>query len=128
MSGVWLATGVAGLAAALPLLACTARPSPRDVPALLTSPTAESRAELVRAVSRALDGMPVTLADDALTREDTLLVDRTTRRDASGVPLDGRRTGRPERFHLVASGADCVLVHEATGRRFSLHAATCAPR
>jgi hypothetical protein len=128
MSGARFATVVVGLAAVVPLLVCTARPSPRDVPALLTSTTAESRAELERAVSRALDGAEVTLADDALTRVDTLLVDRTTRRDASGIPLDGRRTGRPERFRLVASGADCVLVHEGTGRRFTLHAASCAPR
>ena len=115
------------LAFALALVACLGRPSPRDVPALLTSPTADCRAELARGVSRALDGLKVTLAEDALTRDDTLIVDRTTRRDAAGVPLDGRRTGRPERFRLVASGSDCVLVHERTGRRTTLRAATCAP-
>ena len=127
MSAHHRAATVTAAAAALALVACVAKPAPRDVPAVLTSPTAECRAELVRAVSRALDGLPVTLAEDALTRDDTLLVDRATRRDATGVPLDGRRTGRPERFLLVASGSDCVLVHESTGRRTTLRAATCSP-
>lgn len=115
-------------ASAVALAACLARPAPRDVPAVLTNPTAESRAELARVVSRALDRAAVTLADDALTRDDTLLVDRAIRRDAQGVPLDGRATGRPERFRLVRSGVQCVLVHERTGRRWPLSAATCSPR
>jgi hypothetical protein len=118
----------AAAALALALGACHARSGPRDVPAVVTNPTATSRAELARAVSRALDGAPVTLADDALTRDDTLIVDRTTRRDPSGVPLEGRRTGQPEHFHLVVSGADCVLVHDRTGRRSTLHDVTCTPR
>jgi hypothetical protein len=118
----------AALAAVASLLGCVGRPAPRDVPALLASPTAAARAELADAVSRALAGRPVTLAEDALTKDDTLLVERTTRRDAGGAPLDGRRTGRPDRFHLVASGAECVLVHEGSGRRFVLKAASCVPR
>ena len=44
---------------------------------MLTTPTAESRAELVRTLSEALHGAPVTLADDALTRDGTLIIERT---------------------------------------------------
>jgi hypothetical protein len=113
---------------ALAVAACPARPESPDVPAVLAGATAESRRELARVVSDALNGAPVTLADDALVREDTLVVERAARRDPEGRPLDGRETGRPERFRLVRSGSRCVLVHETTGRRFTLSAATCSPR
>ena len=122
------ATIVAACASTLALAACLVRSPPPDVPALLTGPTAESRAELVRVVSHALNGAPVTLADDALTVDSTLIVERTPRRDAQGRPLDGRETGRPERFRLVRNGSRCVLIHERTGRRFTLASAACIAR
>jgi hypothetical protein len=95
---------------------------------VLTHPTAEARAELVRCVRDALHGVPVTLADDALTADDTLIVDRTVRRDAQGRPLNGREAGRPERFRLLQQDSRCVLLHEGSGRRFVLQSASCAPR
>jgi hypothetical protein len=99
-----------------------------DVPALITNPTAESRAELLRLVSRALNGASLTIADDALTRDSTLIIERARVRDASGVPLTGRDTGRPERFRLVKNGTRCVLVHEGSGRRWALSSTACAVR
>ncbi len=116
------------VAASLALAACHGRAAPRDVPAVITHPTAQSRAELARVVSRALDRETVTLADDALTADGTLIVERTRRRDAQGLPFDGRETGQPDRFRLVQNGARCVLVHERTGRRWTLRSATCSPR
>jgi hypothetical protein len=112
----------------LALAACHARATPRDQPAVLTGPTAESRAELARVVSRALHRPSVTLADDALTADGTLVVERTVRRDAEGRPLTGRDTGRPEQFRLVRNGSRCVLVHERSGRRFTLKSASCRAR
>ena len=109
------------------LAACQARPASQDVPAVVTRPSAESRAELVRVVTSALKGAPVTLADDALTRESTLIIERARPRDAAGVPLAGRELGRPEHFRLVRNGTRCVLVHEGSGRRFTLVATTCSP-
>jgi hypothetical protein len=113
--------GALGLAA---LQTCS---PPPDVPAVITSPTAESRAELARTVSHALNGASITLADDALVRESTLIVERARPRDLEGRPLTGRETGRPEHFHLVKSGARCVLVHEGSGRRWTLASTTCSP-
>jgi hypothetical protein len=115
---------VAGMLGLVGCATATARP---DVPAVLTNPTAESRAELARRVSGALHGAPITIADDALTRESTLIVERTRARTADGVPLSGRETGRPEHFRLVKNGTRCVLVHERTGKRWTLKAATCSP-
>ena len=118
---------VLAAAALLGLAACATATGRPDLPALLTNPTAESRAELVRAVSGALHGAPITLADDALTRDSTLIVERTRPRTPDGVPLNGREMGRPEHFRLVKNGTRCVLVHERTGKRWTLKAATCSP-
>jgi hypothetical protein len=97
------------------------------VPAIIVKPTKESRAELARVVSSALNGAPVTLADDALTRESLLIIERAHPRDANGVPLSGRDFGRPEHFRLVKIGERCALVHERTGERTTLPSTTCEP-
>ena len=116
------------IAAALSLAFCATVSARQDLPAVLTNPTPESRAALLRAVSGALHGAPVTLADDALTRDSTLIIERAERRTPGGVPLSGRETGRPEHFRLVKNGSRCVLVHERTGGRWTLKAATCSAR
>jgi len=97
------------------LSACAAAQT--EVAARIDHPTPESRAELARAVSAALNA-PVTLADDALTRDSMLILEK---------PRMGRDLGRPEGFQLVKSGKDCVLVHEATGKRTKLASTTCVP-
>ena len=119
---------VAAIAGILALASCQTRSARGDVPALLTNPTAQSRAELVRVVSSALNGAPLTLADDALTRDSALIIERARPRDAEGMPLTGRDMGRPEHFRLVKNGSRCVLVQERTGRRWTLASATCSPK
>lgn len=120
--------GLWALAGTLWAVACAPVSAQRDVPAVVMSPTPESRAELARVVSRVLHGAAVTIADDALTRDNGLIIERGWARDAKGVPLNGRETGRPEHFRLVRNGSRCVLVHERTGKRFVLSSVTCAPK
>jgi len=112
--------------ALLAAASCKTAPVRSDVPAVVKDPGPRSVAELAKAVSTALNGVPVTLADDVLTKESTLVIERAPQRDPSGLPAQGRETGKPERFHLVKSGEDCVLVHEGTGRRFNLRETTCS--
>ena len=107
--------------------ACKTAPIRQDALAVILEPSPRSREELAGAMSAALNGVTVTLADDALTRESTLVLERAKHRDASGLPVQGREMGMPERFRLVKSGTECVLVHEGTGRRFTLRETTCAP-
>ncbi len=115
------------IALMLPSASCrTVRPR-ADVPAVIVDPTPGSRAALAQAVGAALGGARVTLAEDALTRTSTLLVERARPRDPSGLPANGRQLGAPERFHLVQDGAECVLVHERSGERFALAGTTCSP-
>ena len=108
--------------------ACESLSPQRDLPAVITNPTAGSRAELLRAVREATSGVSVSLAEDALTRDSTLILERVKPRDERGLPLDGRATGKPEQFRLVKHGSRCELVHERTGRRWTLISTTCSPR
>jgi hypothetical protein len=126
VSAIRAAPGAFILASALLVAGCrTVRSESRDVPAVTVAPTDASRAALAAAVTAALHGAQVTLADDALTRSSTLIVERAPHRDAAGLRIDGREVGAPERFQLVKRGGACVLVHERTGRETVLESTTC---
>jgi hypothetical protein len=99
------------------LLSACASAQP-DVAAVIDKPTKESRAELAQAVSSALNGAPVRLADDALTRDSLLILEKRP---------TGRDLDKPERFRLVKAGKECALVHERTGTRMPLASTTCQP-
>jgi surface antigen len=118
---------LAPIAIALGIGACGTLPAGTDLPAVFISQDAQSREELQQTVASALNGAVVTLADDALVRDSTLLIERNQARDASGVPLSGRELGRPEKFQLVKNGKDCVLIHEGSGKRWTLKHAKCSP-
>ena len=109
-------TACAVLLLAQLLPACAA--AQPEVPAVIDTPTNESRAELAQAVSSALHGAPVTLADDALTRTSRLIIEK---------PLTGRDLDKPEHFQLVKTGTRCVLIHERTGKRTTLPSTRCQP-
>ena len=104
--------------------ATTARP---DTPAVLVEPDAATHAEIVKVVSGALHVESVTIADDALTHESLLVIERHPARDATGQRLSGRDFELPEQFRLVINGTQCVLVHERTGERYTLTSARCQP-
>lgn len=125
MAAVMAAAGVAAMAASG---ACAPRTAQPDTPAVLTAPTDATRAELLRVVSGAMNGAPLTLAADALTTDDTLIVERAARRDAREMNLGGREMGKPAHFRLVKHGSACVLIHVESGRRWTLDSATCSPR
>jgi hypothetical protein len=120
---MWLRSG---LSLVLGSLLCTsACPDPGDLPAVIVSPSDAGRTELVRIVREALHGAPVTLADDALTTSNALVIERANPRDASGRPLNGRSLYRPESFELFARKSRCVLVQSRTGRRWTLRHTAC---
>jgi hypothetical protein len=98
-----------------------------DSPAHIVEPDAASRAELRETIARALQRSDVTLADDALTRTSTLLIERTPARDPTGQRISGRDFDEPEEFQLVLSGKRCTLVHRRTGQRHELRSTRCEP-
>jgi hypothetical protein len=101
--------------------------SAQEQPAVIAAPTAESRAELARVVSAAFNGQPVTLADDALTRESVLTLERRTPPGEQGRAATGRTLEAPQRLNLVLRGTRCVLVRAADGREWELNEAQCVP-
>jgi hypothetical protein len=113
--------------AALAPLACGTPPARADVPALIAQPTDASRAELLRVVTEAAGGVPVTLSPDALTRESTLIVERREPRDALGRPLSGRLLDMPQRFRLVLREGSCVLIRDSDARSWTLGDTRCVP-
>jgi hypothetical protein len=116
---IWIWLALTGLPA------CRSGSAPPPRPALIAHPTAASRADLERAVSEALGGAPVRLADDALTRDSLLIVGRAQARDVNGVPLNGRELGRPQHFRLLLRGPRCVLLHVETGKSRALPHTMC---
>ena len=122
-----LARAAAALLAAHLLSTCASGFAQPEVPAVVDQPTPESRGELAQAISSALNGAPVTLADDALTRDSRLIIEKARPRDPGGVPLSGRDRDKPEVFRLVKAGEQCVLVQERTGKRATLSSTRCHP-
>jgi hypothetical protein len=111
---------------ALALLAsgCASIAQP-DAPAHIVAPDAASRAELRTTIARALQRSDVLLADDALTRTSTLLIERTAARDPTGQRISGRDYEAPEQFELVLSAQRCTLIHTRTGQRYELRSTRC---
>ncbi|HLT91895.1 MAG TPA: hypothetical protein VKZ85_13235 [Woeseiaceae bacterium] len=96
-------------------------------PAVVVNPTPESRAELERVIGDMLFGADVTLSDDAFTQSSLLVLERARIRRLGQPQLPGRDLGMPERFRLLTTGTECVLVHETNNARYELPATECAP-
>jgi hypothetical protein len=115
------------IAASLLLPAACSTLAAQEQPAVIAAHTAQSRAELMRVVSAAFNGQPVTLADDALTRESVLTLERTTPPGPQGRAATGRTLEVPERLNLVLRDRRCFLVREADGGEWELSEARCVP-
>lgn len=107
--------------------ACNNLSAANDVPALIAQSSIQSRAELLRVVSVALNGVQVMLADDALTRNSLLTIERKPHRDLQGRQATGRQLGRPEQFRLVLNRSDCILVNLRNDERWQLTETSCVP-
>lgn len=114
----------------LPLLlalfaGCSTSAIQADIPALLTNPGPDTREEIEQSISAALDGAEITIAEDALTRSSTLIIERGMKRSIDRPPELGRDLGRPDHFQLVIDGPQCVLVHASTGLHWILKNSEC---
>ena len=111
----------------IPVLAgaCSTTVVQADGPALLTNPGPETLREIEQTVSGALDGAPITLAEDVLTKNSVLVIERGLQRGIGRPPVLGRDLGQPYRFQLVIEGSQCMLVDEQNGRRWPLAGVEC---
>jgi hypothetical protein len=94
---------------------------------LIAASTPQTRAEIERVVSAAMNGQPVTIAADALTRESVLVIQRRTPPGPQGRAATGRTIDAPEQFRLLLRGQRCLLVHTADGREWQIEQAQCVP-
>ena len=112
--------------AALGVLTCTTLVA-EERPALIERPTQQSKAELLRILGDAFYGRPVTIADDALTHDSVLVIERREPRGLEGNPAGGRVLETPEQFRLVLRDARCELVRSSDQRRWTLTQTSCVP-
>lgn len=117
---------VCWLVAVLPPAACGTLVA-QEQPAVIAAHTERSRAELANAAAAAFGGQPVLLADDALTRESVLTLERATPPGPQGRAATGRTLEMPARLNLVLRGTRCFLVRETDGREWELSEARCVP-
>lgn len=113
--------------AALAVLACTTLAA-GEQPALIERPTPQSKAELTRVLGEAFNGRSVTLADDALTRDSTLVIERRALKGLEGDPAGGRSLETPEQFRLVLRDGRCELVRASDQRRWALTETRCVAK
>jgi hypothetical protein len=105
-----------------------ATPPAVDQPALIERPDEHSRAELQRVLAEAFNGRAVTIAEDALTRDDLLVIERREPRGLQGSPAGGRVLERPEQFRLVLRGSRCELIRSSDQRRWTMTQTSCVPK
>jgi len=113
------------LAATPGLFACQTVTTNFDKPARITDPTDESRAALRATVNAALYA-EVTLAGDALTNSNLLLIERAMPQTIAGSPALGRNMEMPYQFRLVINGDDCILIDQRDESRHALQDTNCA--
>jgi len=107
-------------------LACSTL-SAQEQPALIAGPTDASRAELLRVVTTAVGVQGITLANDALTRDSVLTLERRTPAGAQGQAATGRSLEEPQQFRLVLRGTRCWLVRDADASEWELRETSCVP-
>jgi hypothetical protein len=107
------------------ICACNGQSVRKDLPAYIVGPTEASRIELEKTVSRALNGIPVTLADNALTKDDRLIIERKQHVDTKGNLVMGLETKMPRQFRLVKNKDKCILIDQSNGSRMELKQTTC---
>jgi hypothetical protein len=95
-----------------------------DQAAVIVDPDAASRAALQQTVNAALH-TDVTLADDALTDTNILIVERKVPQSIEGSPAQGRNMEMPTQFRLVTDGANCILVDQRDASRHILADTRC---
>ncbi len=118
-------TVVAGVM--LSLAGCRVLATGGDMPARIVDSSDAGRAELQATINSVLH-TEVTLADDALTASDMLVIEYGPPGSIDRAPVRGRVLAAPIRFQLVRNGAACFLVDQRDGARYRLAATRCTAR
>ena len=107
------------------LTGCQTVKTDLDRPARIVNADADSRAALQSAVNEAL-GREVMLADDALTDNSLLTIERWLAGTMENPVPQGRSLEKPIQFRLVVNGSDCILIDQRNESRHILKNTECA--
>jgi len=115
--------------AACALAACQTTTSAPPAEAMLTESSAATTQMLSKAVSKALGGVDVKLANNVLMDSPTLTLETRIPQSMDGGRMVGAMNDRarpaPDRFTLMKEGRSCYLVHENTGQKLPLGSMKC---
>lgn len=95
-------------------------------PAVIVNPNAASRTALLRVVREVVHA-PISLADDALTVSNWLVIEPTRPRDPNGLLINGRELRKPDRFELFKQDGRCILTQVESTHWWILTQTQCMP-
>lgn len=107
------------------LLGCKTTGDQMSYAAVITQPSADSLVQITKAVSTALDGQSVKIAEDALSTTNQLIIVTNTQSRIGNDPINGRIQERPQHFYLMQRGSECYLLHDETAKEYVLQDVTC---
>ncbi len=96
------------------------------VDAIILNPSVASQEELLSVTKEALNRSHIVLADNALTTDSILIIDRDLKNDLSGDYAMGRRFDQPIKFRLLKKNGQCILIQENTDKYWVLQQTQCA--
>jgi len=114
----------------LQLFSCNAFPyksmaNNNGLPALISNPSDLSRIELNELVSKALNGVKVTLADDVFSQNNLLIIERVQHSNLQQNPVMGRSFETGHHFELIKIDHHCYLRHQETEQQYRLKQVSC---
>jgi len=104
---------------------CKTMTQPEPVKALLSDMNQPTKLQIVKAVSKSMDGKSVRIADSVFSTENRMSVMTNMEATFNGNPINGAVTEKPQHFLLMLRGNACYLVHEETGIEYSLENVKC---
>lgn len=97
------------------------------VPAVVTSITPASKAQLQQAI-KSLLYRDITIADNAFSQTSDILIERAVIKDERGLPIMGRNLGQALKLSLMTDGKNCFLQSSETGtEKVAVSAIGCKP-
>ena len=96
-----------------------------DKPAVMVKMTDQSRSEISRVVSQALNKKSVIIGNDAFATNNLLLIERRRHQTIEGHLPMARETDLPNQFRLYIRGDQCVLLHVQKNQIWPLREVKC---
>ena len=98
------------------------------LPAIISSPSNESTAELQKVIASLLAHNKILLASDAFSQSSFLTLERTAHKSANGQLIMGRTTEKPWQLQLVKKADTCYIKEVVSEKVIPLKITQCQLR